>query len=70
MTDEYKNEIVPRAIRVFDSYYKENGGPYLLGDKVTYADFAVYQILDNDNCTGAKPVCDFLCGVRLVPTRD
>jgi glutathione S-transferase len=55
VTDEYKNEIVPRAIRVFDSYYKENGGPYLLGDKVTYADFAVYQILDNDNCTGAKP---------------
>ncbi|KAK0390532.1 hypothetical protein NLU13_0036 [Sarocladium strictum] len=56
VTDDYKNEKAPRAIRVLDSYYKEDkGGPYLLGDRVTYADFAVYQILDNDTCHGAKP---------------
>lgn len=48
--------MAPRALRVFESYYKQNSGPYLLGDKITYADFAVYQIIDNDACAGANLV--------------
>ncbi|KAL2209670.1 glutathione S-transferase [Sarocladium strictum] len=55
VTDEYKNETAPRAIRVFDSYYKEHSGPFLLGDRITYVDFAVYQILHNDSAAGAQP---------------
>lgn len=55
VSEKYKTETVPRALRVLESYYKQASGPYLLGDKVTYADFAVYQIIDNDACTGAKP---------------
>ncbi|KAM0458903.1 hypothetical protein ACHAPV_005893 [Trichoderma viride] len=35
--------------------YAEIDGPYLLGDKITYADFAVYQSLDNDQRTGTLP---------------
>lgn len=41
-------------------YYSENNGPYLLGDKITYADFAVYQSVDNDERIGALPVSLFL----------
>jgi glutathione S-transferase len=37
-------------------YYSDTDGPYLLGDKVTYADFAVYQSIDNDERTGTLPV--------------
>lgn len=36
--------------------YAEIDGPYLLGDKITYADFAVYQSLDNDQRTGTLSV--------------
>lgn len=37
-------------------YYAQNKGPYLLGDKITYADFAVYQSWDNDKRIGTLPV--------------
>lgn len=56
-TDEYKDEIVPEYYRLVGQYYSDNEGPYLLGDKITYADFAVYQSIDNDERTGTLPVC-------------
>ncbi|KAF7555787.1 hypothetical protein G7Z17_g1929 [Cylindrodendrum hubeiense] len=48
VTDQYKNEYVQKYYDVLDQYYSERGGPYLLGDTISYADFAVYQSIDND----------------------
>ncbi|KPM41717.1 hypothetical protein AK830_g4821 [Neonectria ditissima] len=48
VTDEYKNKFVIKYYDVLDHYYSQSNGPFLLGDKVTYADFAVYQSIDND----------------------
>lgn len=56
-TDTYKDEFVPEYYHILDQYYNDQNGPYLLGDKVTYADFAVYQSIDNDERTGTLPVC-------------
>ncbi|KAL7934689.1 glutathione S-transferase [Trichoderma chlorosporum] len=54
-TEEYKNDTVPKYYDVLAQYYAEIEGPYLLGDKITYADFAVYQSIDNDLRTGTLP---------------
>lgn len=55
--DAYKDDFVPQYYNVLGQYYNDRGGPYLLGDKVSYADFAVYQSIDNDARTGTLPVC-------------
>ncbi|KAL7947563.1 glutathione S-transferase [Trichoderma barbatum] len=54
-TEEYKDDVVPKYYDVLAQYYAETEGPYLLGDKITYADFAVYQSIDNDQRTGTLP---------------
>ncbi|PNP45146.1 hypothetical protein TGAM01_v206745 [Trichoderma gamsii] len=54
-TDEYKDTFVPSYYDTIAQYYAEIDGPYLLGDKITYADFAVYQSIDNDQRTGTLP---------------
>ncbi|TPX07178.1 uncharacterized protein E0L32_010881 [Thyridium curvatum] len=54
-SDEYKNDYVPKYHDLVASYYSERGGPYLLGDKVTYVDFAIYQSIDNERRTGTLP---------------
>jgi glutathione S-transferase len=54
--DAYKDDFVPQYYNLLGQYYNDRGGPYLLGDKVTYADFAVYQSIDNDARTGTLPV--------------
>ncbi|KAK7428426.1 hypothetical protein QQZ08_005045 [Neonectria magnoliae] len=48
VTDEYKNKYVTKYYDVLDHYYSKTNGPFLLGDTITYADFAVYQSIDND----------------------
>lgn len=55
-TQEYKNEIAPSYYKVLGSYYSEGKGPYLLGEKISYVDFAVYQSIDNDQRIGSLPV--------------
>ncbi|KAK4867778.1 hypothetical protein LT330_006669 [Penicillium expansum] len=55
VTESYKNEIVPAYYDLVAQYYSDVDGPYLLGDKITYADFAVYQSIDNDTRTGTIP---------------
>lgn len=55
-SDDYKNKFLPVYYAVVAKYYSESNGPYLLGDKITYADFAVYQSIDNDERIGALPV--------------
>jgi glutathione S-transferase len=54
-SDEYRDDYAPKYYNILDKYYSDHEGPYLLGDKVTYADFAVYQSLDNDKRTGTLP---------------
>ncbi|KAL7920958.1 glutathione S-transferase [Trichoderma austrokoningii] len=54
-SDDYKNKFLPLYYDVVSKYYSENKGPYLLGDKITYVDFAVYQSIDNDERIGALP---------------
>lgn len=56
VSDDYKNKFLPAYYAVVAKYYSDNKGPYLLGDKITYADFAVYQSIDNDERIGALPV--------------
>ncbi|KAL4910385.1 hypothetical protein BDW74DRAFT_51506 [Aspergillus multicolor] len=54
-SDEYKNKVVPDYYKVVGGYYAERGGPYLLGNRITYVDFAVYQSIDNERRTGTLP---------------
>ncbi|PHH64748.1 hypothetical protein CDD81_4010 [Ophiocordyceps australis] len=55
VSDEYKNKTAPEYYNLIAQYYKDRGGPFLLGDKITYADFAIYQSIDNDAKIGALP---------------
>ncbi|KAJ3537608.1 hypothetical protein NM208_g4449 [Fusarium decemcellulare] len=55
VTKEFKDDFVPWYYDVITKYYSEKDGPYLLGDKITYVDFAVYQSLDNDKRIGSSP---------------
>ncbi|OQE20378.1 hypothetical protein PENSTE_c013G05875 [Penicillium steckii] len=52
---EYKDQSAPEYYNLVAQYYSATQGPYLLGDKVTYVDFAVYQSIDNDRRTGTLP---------------
>lgn len=47
---------MPEYYRLVAQYYSDFEGPYLLGDKITYVDFAIYQSIDNDRRTGTLPV--------------
>jgi glutathione S-transferase len=66
ITDEYKNKVLPEYYNVIAKYYSENTGPYLLGDNITYVDFAVYQSIDNDERIGALPVSRLLLEESVV----
>ncbi|PHH84220.1 hypothetical protein CDD83_2297 [Cordyceps sp. RAO-2017] len=55
VTDEYKNKVAPEYYNLVAHYYKDGSGPFLLGDKITYADFAIYQSIDNDAKIGTLP---------------
>ncbi|KAJ5988513.1 glutathione S-transferase [Penicillium waksmanii] len=52
---EYKDKYVPEYYSLVAQYYSDSEGPYLLGDKITYVDFAIYQSIDNDRRTGTLP---------------
>lgn len=47
---------MPGYYSLVAQYYSDFEGPYLLGDKITYVDFAIYQSIDNDRRTGTLPV--------------
>lgn len=53
---------MPDYYSILSQYYNDHSGPYLLGNTVTYADFAVYQSIDNDERTGTLLVC--FCPVK------
>ncbi|KFY43315.1 hypothetical protein V495_04020 [Pseudogymnoascus sp. VKM F-4514 (FW-929)] len=52
---EFKEKHAPAYYDLIAKYYSDHEGPYLLGDRVTYVDFAVYQSIDNDRRTGTLP---------------
>ncbi|KAJ6018890.1 glutathione S-transferase [Penicillium canescens] len=52
---EYKDKYVPGYYNLVAEYYSDYKGRYLLGDRVTYTDFAIYQSIDNDRRTGTLP---------------
>ncbi|KAH8811315.1 glutathione S-transferase [Xylogone sp. PMI_703] len=54
-TDKFKNETAPAYYNVIAQYYADRSGPYLLGDKITYADYLVYESIDNDEVTKSLP---------------
>jgi glutathione S-transferase len=49
---EYQTTIVPEYYSVLDHYYTKNAGPYLLGDKLSYVDFVVFQSIYDNKKTG------------------
>ncbi|EIT81621.1 hypothetical protein AO1008_02452 [Aspergillus oryzae 100-8] len=56
VTDKFRNEVVPNYYNVLARFYAQQEGPYLLGERITYTDFLVYQSIDNDSQTGTLPV--------------
>ncbi|RFU81721.1 hypothetical protein TARUN_508 [Trichoderma arundinaceum] len=53
---DYQATHVEKFHRLFTDFYsRDTSGPYLLGNKPTYVDFAVFQALDNDQCIGCGP---------------
>ncbi|CAG9982904.1 unnamed protein product [Clonostachys byssicola] len=62
-SDDYKASR-PKYVDLIAQYYADTEGPYLLGDKITYVDFAIYQSIDNDKRVGAA-VSDQLSDQRL-----
>ncbi|KAF4451545.1 Glutathione S-transferase P 10 [Fusarium austroafricanum] len=52
---EYEETYTPQYYDLLETYYNEREGPYLLGEQVSYADFAVYVSIDNDARTGTLP---------------
>ncbi|KAH7184719.1 uncharacterized protein B0J16DRAFT_319518 [Fusarium flagelliforme] len=54
-SEEYKNNTVPTFHERLEQYYSDREGPYLLGNEVSYADFAVYMSIDNDTRTKSLP---------------
>lgn len=49
VSEEYKNTTAPSFYKCMEHFYsQDSSGPYLLGNMITYADFAVYQAIDND----------------------
>lgn len=46
----YKEEYAPQAYKTWNDILSDvTSGPYLLGDKITYADFALYHALEDDS---------------------
>ncbi|KAG0743450.1 hypothetical protein G6F62_000660 [Rhizopus arrhizus] len=39
----------PNWLSKFEKYYSDNEGPYLLGNRITYVDFLVYHLIDDDD---------------------
>ncbi|PIG85923.1 glutathione S-transferase [Aspergillus arachidicola] len=56
VTDKFRNEVVPDYYNVLGRFYAQQEGPYLLGERITYTDFVVYQSIDNDSQIGTLPV--------------
>ncbi|KAE8420245.1 putative glutathione S-transferase [Aspergillus pseudocaelatus] len=55
ITDRFRNEFVPKYYNILATSYAKQEGPYLLGERITYPDFVIYQSIDNDPQIGTLP---------------
>lgn len=60
-TPEYKKTTAPDYYRILDDYYTKNAGPYLPGNKLSYVDFAVFQMIHDNKKTGNDIVSCHFC---------
>ncbi|EFA83985.1 hypothetical protein PPL_03058 [Heterostelium album PN500] len=44
--EKYKNEVAPRYYRVWEKTLKENGCKHFYGKSITYADIAIFSVID------------------------
>ncbi|KAJ6178813.1 hypothetical protein N7519_009274, partial [Penicillium mononematosum] len=54
VTDDFKNEFVPNYYSLLEGFYAQHDGPYLFGERITYADFAIYQSIHNNTKIGGS----------------
>ncbi|KAI8647523.1 hypothetical protein BD408DRAFT_408076 [Parasitella parasitica] len=48
LKEEYTNKTIPAQIDIFEKFYSDRKGPYLLGEKLTYPDFLIYHMIDDN----------------------
>ncbi|KAG2206992.1 hypothetical protein INT47_008461 [Mucor saturninus] len=46
--EHHKNVVTPGYVDLFEKSYAKHSGPYILGEKITYPDFLIYHLLDDD----------------------
>ncbi|KAI8092646.1 class gamma glutathione S-transferase 2 [Halteromyces radiatus] len=46
---EHFEKDTTKYLNAYESIYQQNEGPYILGEEITYADFLVYHIIQDDN---------------------
>ncbi|KAI7892886.1 glutathione S-transferase [Mucor mucedo] len=46
--EHHTKNITPHYIDLFEKFYAKHNGPYVLGDNITYPDFLIYHLLDDD----------------------
>lgn len=44
-----RDVVTPQYLDIFEKYYSVENGPYILGDKISYADILVYHMIDDDS---------------------
>lgn len=54
--ETFTTKTSPQFWALVGTHYDRTPGPFLLGDKITYADFAVYQAYADDTATKTIPV--------------
>lgn len=53
-TKKLNEEIVPATLKRYEGFLVSNGTGFLVGDKLSYADIAVYSMLETIESSGAK----------------
>ncbi|CAO3651024.1 unnamed protein product [Cunninghamella blakesleeana] len=51
LKEHFENE-TKKFLGIFNDIYGEHQGPYIFGQEITYPDFLVYHILDDDKALG------------------
>ncbi|RUO96255.1 hypothetical protein BC936DRAFT_142346, partial [Jimgerdemannia flammicorona] len=47
----------PKFLRAFESFYGERAGDFVLGNEISYVDFLVYQLIDDEEVKSQLKVC-------------
>ncbi|KAI9305485.1 class gamma glutathione S-transferase [Cunninghamella echinulata] len=49
---EHVETVTKKYLGILNEFYGRHQGPYVLGDEITYPDFLVYHIIDDDKALG------------------